>query len=358
MPPFVPFDPEPIRLPLALEIFLTAWFFSVGGCIGSFMNVVIYRLPRGRSVVSPASRCPGCGNAIRSYDNLPILSWLWLRGRCRDCGTSIAARYPIVELIVALLFMTMAVEALFDKGPWWLLNFVPGTFLSMDWPRLALAYIHYMLLLCTLICAAYMAWDGQRVPLRLYVPAMIVAALVTMYWNEVRPLAVSPGSWQETAWWGLREGASGAALGFVLGVLFDTLYGLRNAPGEPRGAIRVALATTGWMLGTKAIPLIVVAAAPVMIAWFFLSGRRWRSAAAAPLVGVAVATTALVLAGRVVFQPPNWPPAGLSERALSVIAAVAALVAAGILRALAPPPEVVVPASNDMPTSSPDVMYP
>jgi leader peptidase (prepilin peptidase)/N-methyltransferase len=74
-----------------------------GAVVGSFLNVVAHRLPRGESVVRPRSRCPGCGAAIRPWDNVPVLSWLILRGRCRDCGEPIGWRYPAVELGTAAL---------------------------------------------------------------------------------------------------------------------------------------------------------------------------------------------------------------------------------------------------------------
>jgi leader peptidase (prepilin peptidase) / N-methyltransferase len=70
---------------------------------GSFFNVVAHRLPRGGSLATPGSRCPGCGTPIRPYDNVPVLSWLWLRGRCRACGDRISARYPLVEALTAVL---------------------------------------------------------------------------------------------------------------------------------------------------------------------------------------------------------------------------------------------------------------
>jgi leader peptidase (prepilin peptidase) / N-methyltransferase len=75
-----------------------------GALIGSFLNVVAYRVPVGESLVSPGSHCPGCGAAVRPYDNVPVLSWLLLRGRCRDCGTRISPRYPLVELLTAAAF--------------------------------------------------------------------------------------------------------------------------------------------------------------------------------------------------------------------------------------------------------------
>lgn len=75
-----------------------------GLLIGSFLNVVAHRLPRGESVVTPGSRCPGCGTALRPYDNIPVVSWLLLRGRCRSCGEPISPQYPVVELATGLLW--------------------------------------------------------------------------------------------------------------------------------------------------------------------------------------------------------------------------------------------------------------
>jgi leader peptidase (prepilin peptidase) / N-methyltransferase len=74
-----------------------------GAVFGSFLNVVVYRLPRHESLVTPASHCPGCGTPVKPYDNIPILSWLLLRGHCRSCGTSISPRYPLVEALTAAL---------------------------------------------------------------------------------------------------------------------------------------------------------------------------------------------------------------------------------------------------------------
>jgi leader peptidase (prepilin peptidase) / N-methyltransferase len=82
--------------------------FILGLLSGSFLNVCISRLPKGESVVHPRSRCPQCGSAIRWYDNIPLLSWLFLRGRCRDCRQSIPFRYPLIELAVALWLARVA----------------------------------------------------------------------------------------------------------------------------------------------------------------------------------------------------------------------------------------------------------
>jgi leader peptidase (prepilin peptidase) / N-methyltransferase len=86
----------------------------LGAVIGSFLNVVVHRLPRGESLVHPRSRCPSCGAQIAGYDNVPVLSWLLLRGRCRHCGARISARYPALELLTALAFAAVVLVRGFD----------------------------------------------------------------------------------------------------------------------------------------------------------------------------------------------------------------------------------------------------
>ena len=81
---------------------------AVGLLVGSFLNVVIYRVPKGLSIVQPGSACPGCGTDIRPADNIPVVSYLLLRGRCRTCGERISPEYPVVELLTALLFVGAA----------------------------------------------------------------------------------------------------------------------------------------------------------------------------------------------------------------------------------------------------------
>ncbi len=89
---------------ISAAVWTAGLLFVLGACIGSFLNVVIYRIPAGLSLVSPPSRCPACQTPIRAFDNVPILSWILLRGRCRNCRTSIPIRYALVELGTAILF--------------------------------------------------------------------------------------------------------------------------------------------------------------------------------------------------------------------------------------------------------------
>jgi len=107
-----------------------------GLMLGSFLNVVAFRLPRGESLVRP-SHCPSCGAAVRPYDNVPVLSWLWLRGRCRPCGERISPRYPVVEAVTALLFVAVlaveGVDADALPGLALVLVLVPTTLIDLEY---------------------------------------------------------------------------------------------------------------------------------------------------------------------------------------------------------------------------------
>ncbi|MHC4806315.1 MAG: prepilin peptidase, partial [Planctomycetota bacterium] len=88
------------------------WFvfvFAFGCCIGSFLNVVIYRLPRDKSLVNPPSACPACGKHIRFYDNIPLISWLLLGAKCRNCKAPVSPRYFVIELLTGSVFLGLFV---------------------------------------------------------------------------------------------------------------------------------------------------------------------------------------------------------------------------------------------------------
>src|SRR5919106_6227235 len=95
-----------------MEIALAA---VIGAIVGSFLNVVVWRLPRGESLVTPRSRCPACEKPIAPYDNVPVVSWLLLQGRCRHCGARISPRYPLIELITAAAFAAVVAIRGFDS---------------------------------------------------------------------------------------------------------------------------------------------------------------------------------------------------------------------------------------------------
>lgn len=124
------------NLPAAQRYVVLGVVFGFGLLWGSFLNVVIHRLPRGESVVTPRSRCPECRALIKWYQNVPVLSWLALRARCAHCGAKISARYPLVELLTALLFATSAAwqpELLAWPFQFWFFGaIVACTFIDVD----------------------------------------------------------------------------------------------------------------------------------------------------------------------------------------------------------------------------------
>lgn len=98
----------PAWLEAAPKVAFYAWIAAIGGCLGSFFNVVLYRIPRGEDIVWRGSHCPECDNPIRSRHNLPVIGWLLLRGRCYDCGARISAIYPLIEFLFAAAFTLVA----------------------------------------------------------------------------------------------------------------------------------------------------------------------------------------------------------------------------------------------------------
>ena len=120
-------DMGPVLIVLGIGVFI------VGTVVGSFLNVCIYRIPWEKSVIWPGSRCPMCSNPIAVRDNVPVLGWLALRGECRNCGAPISMRYPLVELLVGLLFLA-AYYVDVVLGP-------RGRFgYEIGWPLLTLSY--------------------------------------------------------------------------------------------------------------------------------------------------------------------------------------------------------------------------
>jgi len=132
------------------------FIFAWGCCIGSFLNVVIYRLPRDKSIVSPPSACPGCGKFIRFYDNIPLVSWLLLGGKCRNCKITISARYFIIELLTGLIFLGLFL-LYFNTN---VIKSMPG-FLQGGW----LIYLIHIIMLAAFIAASSIDLELWIIPL-------------------------------------------------------------------------------------------------------------------------------------------------------------------------------------------------
>lgn len=146
---------------------------AFGLTIGSFINVVVWRVPRGESVVAPRSRCPRCDQPIRPWDNIPVLSWSILRGKCRDCRGQISARYPIVEFTTGVVFTgvtllvligAVTVDAAAVPGDWWLPT--------------ALVLIAFNYLAAISIALALIDLDHHRLPNAIVLPAYVVGIVL------------------------------------------------------------------------------------------------------------------------------------------------------------------------------------
>lgn len=220
----VPFDgmyAASLLLAVMAECSVAAWFFAIGACWGSFLNVVVYRLPR-RATLLGTSHCPACGHAIRVHDNVPILGWSWLRGRCRDCRTPISTRYPRVELLLGLVTLVLAVVDL--GGP----RGGAGAVLSLRQSGLVAAFLdpdgaawcHFLRHVClvwTMIAAGLMRGDAVRVPPGLLVVTTAIQVLLLLLEPFVRSSSELGGG-------GLVEATWGGSVGLVSGVLFSSAF--------------------------------------------------------------------------------------------------------------------------------------
>jgi leader peptidase (prepilin peptidase)/N-methyltransferase len=183
--------------------------------VGSFLNVVVHRLPRGESLVAPGSHCTGCQAAIAPYDNIPVVSWLVLRGRCRSCDNAISVRYPVVELITALAFAAVAAA----RG------------VSPD-------LLLYLPLTAALIAVAGIDLDHRIVPNRIVLPAAI--------WGIGASAALRPGELPEL----LIAGAA-AFTALLLAVL-------AHPGGMGMGDVKLA-GVMGLYLGIAVVPALLAA---------------------------------------------------------------------------------------------------
>ena len=186
----------------------------LGAAVGSFLNVVAYRLPLRQSIVKPRSRCTACDKQIAGYDNVPILSWLMLRGRCRNCGASISVRYPLIEALTACLFVAVALRVE-SAGELW-----PG-----------------LVLVSVLVLVAAIDIEHRIVPNRILAPAALIALLLWLVADPERVLE------------NLIAGA--AAGGFLL------IAAIAYPGGMGMGDVKLA-AVMGFFLGRAVAPALLI----------------------------------------------------------------------------------------------------
>ncbi len=192
---------------------------ALGGlCIGSFLNVVIYRLPRGQSLSHPPSRCRKCGYSLRWFDNVPVISWVLLRGRCRKCGVPVSWQYPIVELITAMLFVAVV-------------------YVTPPEPLL----FARLIFVAILIALFGIDLEHQILPNSITLPGIAIGLIFS---------AVAPP--------GVKDSVIGALLG--AGILYAIAWGYylwRREEGMGMGDVKM-LAMIGAFLGWKAVLVTLV----------------------------------------------------------------------------------------------------
>lgn len=148
--------------------FLAACAGIFGLLIGSFLNVVVYRVPNGLSIVSPPSACPGCGHVIKAYDNIPVLSWLILRGRCRGCAKPISKRYPLVEAGTGVVFAGVALWAWTGGATAGPAAYAPGI----------LVLAGFLYLAAVTVALGLIDLDTHRLPDTIVLPSYLVGAVL------------------------------------------------------------------------------------------------------------------------------------------------------------------------------------
>lgn len=292
----------------SMHVMVVLWVFVLGACFGSFLNVVIYRLPAGMSLGRPKSRCPRCETSLSARDNVPVLGWIMLRGKCRYCDLPIAPRYPIVEaacggVLLALLFGELLTGAAnlpqrhpdhFHVHPgFWLVWFA-------KWDLSGIYAYHCCLSIVT-FAALMIGYDRHRPQWKLVVFGLFVAVVFGTMFPEIRPVAAqkwSAGLQQYRAgfhWGDLRPGGDSfwigvtltglvdGVIGLVVGVLAGRLLQFVFNATESRTVATIGSATclasvfTGAYLGWQGAAMFAFVSLPLVIAArFALSVRpRW-----------------------------------------------------------------------------------
>lgn len=243
----------------------------LGLLIGSFLNVVIHRVPAGQSLVAPGSACPACGHAVRARDNVPVLSWLVLRGRCRDCRAPIAWRYPAVELVTGLLFAATAWRFGASAYTLGLLALVAAGValfaIDLDHQRLPFAITGAAAIAVVLALVAESVMDGSgaagSAP-RALLTALLTGALWLAVYGGIWLLtsgrgmglgdvALAPVLGLAVGWLGAGAGVVGLAAGFVLGAVVGLVLMASGRAGRrarvPHGPFLLVGAAVGLFAG-------------------------------------------------------------------------------------------------------------
>ena len=203
-----------------MGVFLFIFLISVGAAVGSFLNVLIFRIPEGQSIVLPSSHCPKCGHAVRVYDNIPIISYLILRGKCRDCHEKISMQYPIVEAITALMSLLL--------------------FLKFG---LSLKFLSSFIFACALIVITFIDLRHQIIPDVISLPGIPVFFFLAVIFMNL------------TVWESLLGILIGGGCLFAIAFLYEIIT---KREGMGGGDIKL-LAMLGAFLGWKSLFFVLFA---------------------------------------------------------------------------------------------------
>jgi len=309
--------------PRIADVMVAGWSFFIGSSIGSFLNVVAWRMPRGMSI-NGRSHCPRCDNTLHWYDNLPVLGWLALGGRCRYCRLPISPRYPIVEAIVGLCVMWIAVRAVYNDAshlPYWPKRFGYTTslwipYLSND--SLAVLTYHVTGISCLWALALVRA-DGSRLPRRLVfwcmlfvtLPMLLVPYFAVVPWSVHADDLWSPsGQYLNAVMRVLTGGAMAVMLArMMVKYLCPTADPKLNPLGESTTRLvdlvmllAVAAILVGWqaVIPVTAIAILIGAMVPAMFI-------RDADPLARFALGLPIATTIQLAYWRLLHQWDYWP---------------------------------------------------
>lgn len=324
---------------IALMTALTAfWFSCIGASLGSFLNVVVYRLPRRISLVSKGSACPNCQQPIEMRDNIPILGWAKLRGRCRNCQWPIPIRYPLVELAVAAQFVVLFFVELISGGanlPGRETEFYAGvlwTVWYLKYPDLMQIYLFHCLLLYLSIAFFLIAADRRLPPLGL----VVFSVLAGFVWLAIEPRllpVLGLPRWDGAEAWSYRLLALRCGLmGMIVGAGTGMIMGLAHADNEDtsvQSALCVIFAICGLYLGPSATLSV---AAINLILYFAGQSIAYFAGALKHLTLVPCTVLALhiqILFWRQLSAIPYWPSHSQTwSHHLQVLAVVVAIVVA------------------------------
>ena len=225
-----------------MESMVAAWFFAFGSMVGSFINVVVWRMPRGVSVVAKGSACPYCTAKIKLKDNIPIFGWIKLQGRCRVCRLPISPRYPIVETIFGVVFLLVFFVQLstangnFPGASRKLSTGILQVILFTQWDVVA-SYAWYMTMLVMLMIWALMAYDRSRIPIKTVLFALLVGLGGAWAQPDMQPVKWIDGGDQwfaDLQWLGrIITSVIGLVSGFLIGELIDWRFNTKNT--QPNG---------------------------------------------------------------------------------------------------------------------------